>query len=217
MSTVDAGLADLRRAFAAVFAPVKAPRMFGAATRRHQGFSDDNDGVQWNAGVDRHRGVVTVGVNLEGMAYSGWPIARFLEAEQRAARFPAFAGTYAHADAAELWFSRDAWQAASRFDIKEQHFGPEPPVYLRDVTDALWQAMLREAYDCLDASKHHRGRATQTVTLRTGQREMTVSPHIQVKLVVRREVDMRGLDEALRTAKQELQPVRELIQRQSGA
>ena len=86
--------------------------------------------AQWNAGVDRERGVVTVGVNLEGMEYRDWPIARFIEAEQVSPRLPAFARTYEDAASAELWFSRDAWQFASRLDILEQHFGPEPPLML---------------------------------------------------------------------------------------
>ena len=207
---------DFGRAFASVFQPAKGPRMFGAANRRHQGFSDDHDGVQWNAGVDRQRRVVTVGVNLEGMKYNGWPIARFIEAEQSRALLPALAMTFEHADATELWFSRDAWQASSRLDI-DQHFGPAPPVCLNGLTAAMWQEMLAEAYECLDPSKGHRGRARQYVTLSTGEREMAVSPHLKIKHVVRRSVDLRGLDEALASAKAKLQPVRELIQRQSGA
>ena len=58
---VDPEFVDFRMAFDRVFEPVKPSRMFGSQGRRHQGFSDDDhDGVQWNAGVDRERGVVTV-------------------------------------------------------------------------------------------------------------------------------------------------------------
>jgi hypothetical protein len=208
---------DFRRAFDAVFQPTKPSRMFGSARRRHQGFSDDHDGVQWNAGVDRERGVVTVGVNLEGMEYQGWPIARFVEAERAAPRLPAFARGYVHAADAELWFSRDAWQFASRFDILEQHFGPEPPLRLADLSDDVWSTMLAAAYACLDPANGHRSRARQTVTLSSGRREMTVSPHLQVKMLVRGSVDLDGLDAAFRAAKQKLEPVRELVRRQSGA
>lgn len=144
-------------AFDRVFQPIIESRMFGSDRRRHQGFSDFHNGVQWNAGVDRERGVITVGVNLEGMQYSGWPIARFIEAEQQSPQLPGLALRSEHADEAELWFSRDAWQAASRFDILEQHFGPPPPILLRELSEAVWNEMLREAYECLDSCRGYRG------------------------------------------------------------
>jgi hypothetical protein len=39
--------------------------------------------VQWNAWVKWHGGrqMAYAGVNLEGMVYDGWPIARFIERE----------------------------------------------------------------------------------------------------------------------------------------
>jgi hypothetical protein len=216
-SREDPAFADFRRAFDRVFQPAKPSRRFGGPSNRHQGFSDDHDGVQWNAGVDRERGVVTVGVNLEGMEYQGWPIARFIESERAAPRLPAFARSYEHAGAAEVWFSRDAWQFASRFDILEQHFGPEPPLALSRLSEDLWRMMLNEAYDCLDSHKGHRGRARQMVTLSTGQREMTVSPHLKVKMVVRDSVDLNGLDADFRAAREKLESVGQLVRRQCGA
>ena len=207
---------DFRNAFEAVFRPAKGSRMFGSSRRRHQGFSDGHDGVQWNAGVDRARGVVTVGVNLEGMRYTGWPIARLIESERRRPMLPTFAQTYEHADSAELWFSRDAWQFGSRLDIDEQHFGPEPPICLRAVSEPLWATMLAEAYECLDRSQGQWRRARQIVTLSTGRREMGVSPHIQIKLVIRRSTDLSGLVDQLERARRHLHPVRELVQRQAA-
>jgi hypothetical protein len=213
---VDPAFADFRRAFDRVFQPTRPSRMFGSPRGRYQGFSDDHDGVQWNAGVDRERGVVTVGVNLEGMEYQGWPIAHFIETERAAPRLPAFARSYEHAAGAEVWFSRDAWQFASRFDILEQHFGPEPPLKLADLSEDLWRTMLAAAYDCLNPANGHRGRARQVVTLSSGRREMTVSPHLQVKMVVRGSVELDGLDGAFGAVKEKLEPVRELVRRQCG-
>lgn len=162
--------------------------------------------------------MVTVGVNLEGIKYRGWPIARYIEAEQRDPQLPAFARSYEHASAAELWFSRDAWQFASRPAIVEQHLGPEPPIRLDALSDSLWTQMLADAYDCLDPGRGRRARAKQIVTLTSGRKvEKDVSPHLQIKLVVRRSVHLDGLDEPFETAKVRLQPVRELVQRQSGA
>lgn len=214
---VESEFADFRRAFDGVFEPAKPSRMFGNVRRRHQGFSDDHEGVQRNAGVDRERGVVTVGVNLEGMAYRDWPIARFIEAEQRSPLLPSLVQGDQHTGQMELWFTRDAWQFASRFEIREQYFGPEPPLLLSILSVERWRTMLAEAYACLDSVKGHRGRGRQVVTLSTGPKEMTVSPHLQIKAVVRRSVDLHGLDGAFASAKALLLPVRELVQRQAGA
>ncbi|MDE0234381.1 MAG: hypothetical protein OXM62_05190 [bacterium] len=45
------------------------------------GISDGNEGVQWNAGYYSHDGAVWLGVNLEGMKYDDWPVARLIERE----------------------------------------------------------------------------------------------------------------------------------------
>ena len=54
-------------------------KRLGTPSRGVLGISDGNDGVQWNA---RHRpgdGFVWLGVNLEGMQYDDWPVARLIE------------------------------------------------------------------------------------------------------------------------------------------
>ncbi len=81
----------------------------------------------------------------------------------------------------------------------------------------ITRRLLADAYDCLNPLNGHRGRARQVVTPSGGRREMTVSPHLQVKAVVQGSVDLDGLDDAFRSAKQKLEPVRELVRRQSGA
>jgi hypothetical protein len=56
-------------------------RTYGTPKKPHQGFSDGRGGVQWNTGIDRDRDVLTLGANLEGMEYDGWPITRLIERE----------------------------------------------------------------------------------------------------------------------------------------
>jgi hypothetical protein len=214
---LDRLMEPFEAAFSRVFCSGRPVKPFGSAGARHQGCSDGYEGVQWNAGVDRARGFVTVGVNLEGMKYSDWPIARFIEAERRKPLLPSFVRGYADAATTELWFSRDAWQGASRPAIREQHIGPEPPVFLKDVSDALWQSMLTEAYNCLEPMGH-RGRGFQPVTLASGRRvEKEVSPHLQIKRIVRRSTKLEGLDDAFEAARIALQPIREIVQRQAGS
>ena len=180
-------VALLVEAFARVFA-MPSPRPFGGAIGRHQGVSDDAQGVQWNAGVDRERSVATIGVNLEGKEYDNWPIARFIERELQHVGLPSMVRTLADADRAELWWSRDAWQFTARPPIREENIGPDPPVPLDRLTADLWRTMLNEAYDCLDPARKHRGRAKQWVTFENGSRKINgVSPHLQIKRIIWRQ------------------------------
>lgn len=161
------------------------PRPFGTASGRYQGFSDDARGVQWNTGIDRQRGVVTVGVNLEGMKYDNWPIATFLLQERVRPDLPGVLRQSAGADRLEVWLERDCWQAAARLPISESFIGPEPPLAVSRLSDPYWADMIARALECLDASRAHRGRGRQEVTLlRSGKVEKDVSPHLQVKYVL---------------------------------
>jgi len=56
-------------------------RDFGSPSRSVLGISDGNEGVQWNAGYYPRDGAVWLGVNLEGMKYDDWPVARLIERE----------------------------------------------------------------------------------------------------------------------------------------
>ena len=56
-------------------------REFGSPSRGVLGVSDGNEGVQWNAGHYPRDGAVWLGVNLEGMKYDDWPVARLIERE----------------------------------------------------------------------------------------------------------------------------------------
>ena len=60
------GLDELIRQFSWQFA-CREPRSYGRKGGRHEGYSDNAQGVQWNTGLDRVRGKWTLGVNLEGM------------------------------------------------------------------------------------------------------------------------------------------------------
>ena len=56
-------------------------RHFGSPSPGVLGISDGNEGVQWNAGDRPGDGFVWLGVNLEGMQYDDWPVARLIERE----------------------------------------------------------------------------------------------------------------------------------------
>jgi len=203
----EAYLDDLQREFSRQFA-VPKPRAYGRQGIRHQGYSDNAKGVQWNTGLDRERGVWTLGVNLEGMKYDAWPIARFIETERTDSALPWLVEHLSQPGDIELWLEREAWQVSARPPIKENAIGLEqPPVPLDTLEKETWLNMLEEAYDCLDPSHGHRGRAKQTVTLtKAGKTEKEVAPHLQFKIVMR-EFSRGTICESLATAKEKMLPV----------
>ena len=169
-------------------------RPFGSPHSRHEGVSDDAAGVQWNAGIERDEHYAWLGVNLEGMAYDGWPIARFIERELDRPTLPDLCRTLPQAESIVMSWTRDAWQAAARLPIAKIQIGPTPR-RLDNLTPEVWRTILLEAYRCLDPDRGHRGRATQTVTLNRGPAEKAVSPHLHIERVLWRGVS-KSQDEA---------------------
>ena len=184
MQPHSALLNELGHAFSLLF-KVEAPRSYGTAKRPREGFSDGCAGVQWNTGIDRDRDVLTLGSNLEGMAYDGWPIARLIERELERPQLPSLA-TMTELKDCELWFTRDACQAAARLPIKEQYLTPEVPQPLRSLDEELWRRVLRDAQGCLDSRRNYRGRKREQVTLLASGATVfkDVSPHLQIKCVL---------------------------------
>jgi hypothetical protein len=172
--------------------------------------------VQWNAWLEAREAAAFLGVNLEGMVYDGWPVARFLERELNRPRlFDMRDRIDAPALVQAVWH-RDAWQISLRPVIREKHIGVSMRM-LPDIDPGAWAATLREAYSCLDPDKGHRGRATQTVTTATGeQREYPVSPHLQFRQRLAW-TPTDGWRTSLANAKQNLQPLYDWVADQSRA
>lgn len=192
-------------------------RPFGQLNKPYFGMSDGVQGVQWNLAIDIERNEIRFGVNLEGLAYRGWPIARFLLAElEQPALFEA-RERVKNPQSLFLGMTRDAWQVTARPQIVEQDIGPRN-IPLSQITPGLWHSMLAEALDCLDANRAYRGRAKQRVTLvnspRTGTRErdMWVSPHLTIWALLG---PLEQAESALEPAKQRLEPVHQWVTEQS--
>ena len=161
-------------------------RDFGHTSRGVLGVSDGNEGVQWNAGYHTRRGAASLGVNLEGMKYDDWPVARFIERElSRPLLLTRYRRWVAKPEEVIVRWSRDAWQIRSRVRIRDQHLGPTP-IALDRLDDRGWEDALREALDCLDPERRHRGRRMVEVTRLPSERrvEMPVTPHLQFGTVL---------------------------------
>lgn len=156
---------------------------FGSPSQGDIGMSDGNKGIQWNIGIEFETGRTTVGVNLEGMKYQDWPIGKFIKRESRdQSLFAVF--KQLDRDDLLIRFSRDAWQVQARPTIEENIIGGRE-YSTRELALLQWEIMLDEALGCLDASKNHKGRARQQVTLKNGtSRIMEVSPHFRVYTII---------------------------------
>ena len=211
----DASLRMVVAAFNAVFRVSGRP--FGLPHGRYEGVSDNAQGVQWNAGLDRERGTAWLGVNLEGMAYDGWPIARLIERELDHPTLPDLCSKLHDAAMVMTSWNRDAWQAAARLPIAEIQLG-DTPTTLDKLDPDKWRTILLDAYGCLDPDKHHRGRAKQTVTLRSGKVEKWVSPRLHFSWVLWRSVP-QSQDEAealVRRGREALEPVYQFVRGRSS-
>jgi T5orf172 domain len=193
-------------------------RPFGQTNKPYFGISDDRDGVQWNLAISPDEGKARIGVNLEGKAYRGWPIARLIESELEV---PALLQLVPHLRDPQnitLRFARDAWQVTSRPDIREGHLGGRE-FCLSELTEDLWHSILTEALGCLDKDRSYRGRGSQAVTLvrRAGaaaeSRIMEVSPHLTIWTPID---PSRDSNEDLSSAIEHLKPVHEWASKVSG-
>ena len=165
---------QIRIAFTKVVGP--GPQPFGNQATHIGGFSDGKPGVQWTVAYDPRDGGMFVGVNLEGMAYTEWPIATLIERESRDYSLLEVINRHPEVSDVEVLWRRDYWQAKSRPEIAEREILRMP---LGELTEESWRAALKDALACLDRKRKNRGRAVQTVTLPDGsQVEGEVSPHL---------------------------------------
>jgi hypothetical protein len=191
---------------------------FGSRSLEVAGICDGTEGVQWNAWVQWHgdNQMAYAGVNLEGKVYDGWPVARFIERElERPRLFDAGAGVGDPTVVDVIWY-RDAWQVVARPPILEKLIGGSPRL-LHTLTGAEWQAMLEEAYECLDGSRGHRGRGRQVVTMTSGKRRtLGVSPHFQVRQAFwpRDPTDSSGWRASLDETMANLRPLHQVVAEQ---
>ncbi len=106
--------------------------------------SDGNEGVQWNIAINSQNNDIRIGVNLEGKMYKNWPISQLIRSELIAPMLPALIAQVPASNDIVMTFWRDAWQVASRPDIKEK-LSAVKRLVLDELTPERWQAILTEA------------------------------------------------------------------------
>lgn len=181
-------------------------RRFGGPSQRVVGISDGLEGVQWNAGYCQREETAWLGVNLEGMRYDDWPVARLIEREiADPLLLTEYRARVERPDLVTASWKRDAWQVRSRLPIREARLAPTP-IALNQLDGDGWERALRGARECLDPERNLRGRRRQVaVTLRSGQAlHRDVSPHLQFT----NEFSQHA-PRALQQAKSNLEPLHE--------
>ena len=192
-------------------------REFGSPFRGVLGISDGNKGVQWNAGYYPRDGAVWLGVNLEGMEYDDWPVARLIEREiSRPVLLTRYRPRVSRPDRVTVIWARDAWQYSHRPPIKEAKLAPTP-IALDRLDSQGWEDALQGARECLDPRKRHRGRRKDSVTLLPSTRhpcerrkEMYVSPHLKIRIPL-----AKITPRAMRHARDNLEVLHEFAAHQS--
>lgn len=209
MSAIDE-VQVLREAFVEVFRPTN-PRSFGSDALGTKGLSDGNPGVQWNTGIELKSGVAYLGVNLEGMKYDGWPIARLIRHELTGLKLFETIARLRQPNEIELLWWRDAWGVGgSRIPKFDEHAIAPTPTTLGSLTEEGWAQALQEAQSCLNADRDYQGRMKRPITLLDGRRvEQWMSPHLQFRrqLWQQAPTDVGACVKFMETARDHLQPL----------
>jgi hypothetical protein len=212
MSSIDTLFGALRDAFIESFGP-SAPHEFGSNSLRIKGVDDGNRGVQWNAWIEwsNPQGMSAfLGVNLEGMKYDSWPIARLLSRELRDPFLLEVKERVSDPNSIRIDLQRHAWQASGRVpSYREQYILPQGRT-LGDLTAVEWLRALIEAQECLASPDG--GRANQLITLKDGRRvERGVTPYINFHKPISIDLDHETMVGELHAAREDLQPLYEFV------
>jgi hypothetical protein len=192
-------------------------RPFGQLNKPYFGMSDGNEGVQWNIAIDTEAREIRLGINLEGMKYTNWPIANFILNELENPSVEELNNRLEAQLPIIVRFTRDAWQVTSRPNILEKYIGGRE-VPISELNSQRWNSVLREALACLNDAKDYRGRATQEITLSNqpskGSRtkSMQVSPHLTIWTPINLSDDIAS---SLKAGVKRLEPVHEWVSRVS--
>ena len=214
---IDSQYAEILQSFNSILG-IKG-RPFGQLNKPFFGMSDGNEGVQWNIVINTDPQEILVGVNLEGMEYSNWPITNFILTELATPGINELKSKLQHPEIIFIKFMRDAWQVQSRPHIIEEYInGKETP--MSEMGSELWTSTLAEALACLNENKQYRGRGKQEVTLanppKNGEitQTMWVTPHLHISTPIDTSNNVIG---SLEAGISRLKPVYEWVAKGSAS
>lgn len=217
MSNIENEVELLTDTFKKVF-NISNPKPFGSKSIGVKGICDGNFGVQWNAWIDFKDENAMIGVNLEGMQYSNWPISKFILHEMEAPLLLKIIGEIESPHEIEVALHRDAWQVNSRPAIKERKIFQKN---LNDVTSFEWKRALEQALRCLNKEREYRGRALQEVTTLPNEVKVVkqVSPYLYFskQLWSNKFMSLAEKEKALRKSHEILLPLYDFVKERSAS
>lgn len=190
---------------------------FGSPSIGWMGVHDGCGGVQWNAWYSRPEQTSWLGVNLEGMKYDGWPVARLIERELfRPHLLTQYRSKVARPEEVKVSWRRDAWQGPGRVKIREAEL-PPTPIWLDELDAEGWTHALNRARRCLNPDLNYRGRRRIQVKLHSSCKKVVreVTPHLQ--FMTRFNCFAANPSKALKEAKANLDPLHDFASRQAAS
>lgn len=182
---------------------------FGSASLHWGGLHTGYKGVQWNVGFDPRTGERWVGVNLEGLRYDGWPLARLIRSEQRKPTLLDLIRAEPDLREVRLRMTREHWAGRNRIHLESIADGA-----LGELSAGEWRRILAEARKCLSSSAG--GRATSTYQPLGGDAPVNtdLTPHLAFRLIDRAVDDWTQF---IRIGVDRLEPLFEWTDELSGA
>jgi hypothetical protein len=179
------------------------------------GTHDNANGVQWHVSVERSDLTQWFAVNLEGLAYRDWPIARFINREMESPELPSLAGQVDEPDTIFVHLTRDAW-SGPRGRVAVEQWSLLPRRALNLLTPTVWQRAVVAARSCLAGPEGGRGIASLTRSKNQLREEFEVSPHLNVGVVLQARGTQLSRLRELEKVQARLRPVYEFFVRRCG-
>ena len=168
---------QMEQAFERVFR--RSGATFGSESLQWGGLYDGEEGVQWHIGLNPRGPERWIGVNLEGLKYDGWPLARLITRELAKPSLPAVVESYPRLGPVRLIMERDFWNPRVR-----SHVELLADVALQELTLGMWKGVLSKARESL--ASRNGGRAAVTYRAGDGAEKVAeVTPHLMFRHRVR--------------------------------
>lgn len=193
-------------AFERVFRQEGTP--FGSFALRWGGMHDGTEGVQWNVGMDPRLPERWVSVNLEGLRYDGWPLARLIANEMRRPTLPALVTTSPQLSTVRMSMDRELWTARNRV-----HWESIADLPLADITEPEWRRVLAEARSCLASRTGGRGRGTFAPKSGGAPVSAEITPHLAFRVTA---VEVEDWERFIRDGLDRLDPLYEWTEERTG-
>lgn len=182
---------------------------FGSSALRWGGMHDGAEGVQWNVGMDPRLPERWVSVNLEGLKYDGWPLARLIAKEMRRPTLPALVSVSPRLGAVRMLMRREFWTGRNR--VHREQVADLP---LSNITEPEWRHVLSEARNCLASSSGGRGRATFVPKTGGAPVSAEMTPHLAFRVTA---VEVDDWERFIRDGLDRLDPLYEWTAERAGA